>query len=502
MALFRDATEPSQGIKVVLVTVSLLAALFTSGVIFGYAGIFKVLVVDEKMFIDKCEPMETVPCEGQTQSLTNAYTLGAATISASSILVGVVLDAVGPRVTIVTGSLAFSLGLAALSLSKTVSSSLVFLGFFLLSMGGPAIFNSMINFAELFPFFSSAIIAGQNGMFDASALVLFLMGKVEETLRIPLSTIMLSYLVVPISLVIVSLLLVPDKPYGSSGGRGGGKGGELWRVYGLRRRLLAEDSNFRTSAPASALELESELGLESAAGGGEDLEEPSDVYNARLTNQISSPIFMSQCFITGYYILRSNFYIASIYNQLNYISVNQSPPGSSSLDIVNQTQTYIEIFNWLLPAGGALMVPLAGYVMVHLGMASSFFIIGFMMASSTAIQVFYHLPISFQVVSFVLYALVRPFIFGATAAFIGRVFGFSNFGRLFGINRLSGAIATILQGPLMSLAEHTCGGNYAYVNIGFLVVEILIALIYPYYLWKSVFYGFLFRPPAEVEELS
>lgn len=67
-----------------------------------------------------------------------------------------------------------------------------------------------MNFADLFPSMASAIISAQNGAFDASSAVMFLMGKTATAFGISLAAVMLSYLSVPLTLVVLAALLFPD----------------------------------------------------------------------------------------------------------------------------------------------------------------------------------------------------------------------------------------------------------------------------------------------------
>lgn len=79
------------------------------------------------------------------------------------------------------------------------------------------------------------------------------------------------------------------------------------------------------------------------------------------------------------------------------------------------------------------------------------------------------------------------------AAYLGRLFGFRNFGKLFGIARLAGALSTSLISTLTEIAKHKFGGDYFWINVGFDVAGLLL-FIFPVYLVHSVFYGFAIRP--------
>lgn len=88
------------------------------------------------------------------------------------------------------------------------------------------------------------------------------------------------------------------------------------------------------------------------------------------------------------------------------------------------------------------------------------------------------------------------------AAYLGRLFGFRNFGKLFGIARLAGALSTSLISTLTEIAKHRFGGDYFWINVGFDVAGLLL-FIFPIYLVHYVFYGFAIRPkdiPHEEDE--
>jgi hypothetical protein len=106
-----------------------------------------------------------------------------------------------------------------------------------------------------------------------------------------------------------------------------------------------------------------------------------------------------------------------------------------------------------------------------------------------------------QTIAFIAYSANRPYLFGAMSAYLGRLFGFRNFGKLFGIARLAGAISTSLTSTLTTLAKTQFGGDYFWVNVGFDVGGLLL-FVFPFYLIHCVFYGFAIRPkdvPLEEE---
>eukprot|EP00897_Mesotaenium_endlicherianum_P001385 jgi/Mesen1/1274/ME000013S00764 len=460
--------------------------------------------------------------------LTLMYTIGAATISGVAFLVGIFLDVFGPRVTVCFGSLILWTALLALAYAGAVSNWLYYYGFFGLAVGGPCIYNSLTNFGELFGRQSAVIISAQTGAFNASSIVMFAIGHIVTGLGVSFRSAMLAYSLVPLLVCAWSLFMYPDRPYSSDAGSAGG-GGEIHRVWRLRQQL----NTAKSGADAPALPAGAAVPVRSGGGSGGDAiaagagaegeitapllapllggraptltsqqqllpaseaPSPEQLYNVAFARQIRSPVFWSVFVVSGFYVLRLNFYIASITSQLTFqASTLQSPPFSDAAAAKEAANLYVTIFNVLLPVGGVLSVPLLGYVLVYVGLGPAFIVIAASNIVFSIFNVLYWIPIQFQIVGFVCYTISRAFTFGALAAYIARLFGFANFGKLYGFARLSGAIATILSYPLANLAETSYGGNYFYVNLGFIVVEVLLCL-FPVYLVKYVFSGFFFRP--------
>ncbi|CAI7932198.1 unnamed protein product [Closterium sp. NIES-54] len=67
-----------------------------------------------------------------------------------------------------------------------------------------------INFSELLPSSSAAVIAAQSGAFDASAALLFLFALAVSRLHLALSSVCLAYLVVPLAIAAVAAVTFPD----------------------------------------------------------------------------------------------------------------------------------------------------------------------------------------------------------------------------------------------------------------------------------------------------
>ncbi|CAI7814690.1 unnamed protein product [Closterium sp. NIES-54] len=521
---------------------------------------------------------------------------------------------------------------------EAASGVFFFAAFFLLSLGGPFIFTSSINFCVLVPRLSSAIISAQAGAFEASSLILFLLGLAVTRLHLPLSALALAYCLVPLALAALAAAVFPNSPFGAtksgaSGGRGdlgdaaaagvrvrgdgggdgaevgvggkegdgkeegevvlvgrlveeegrgievtgdgiaddegieecssssssssisssggeekigsgererkdsvlalvyrsgssddggenvgegGGEGevdgeggggtgeggqwekGELGRLYSLRLAQAAAASAAAGAAVAKAAE---EAGAAEEARGAagaraareerdmEGIAPPPHIFNSPLKHQLRAPLFWVHVAVSAYLVLRSNFFIAAVNSHIHYTvtTLLSIPPSTATTDLPSdaaaQVTSYIDIFNIVLAAGGVFAVPLAGWSMERPGLPFSFALTTLLCALCSAVQMMAAwVPLPMQLVAFLAFAIARAFIYSTMAAYVGTLFGFRNFGRLYGINRLGGAFLTLLQYPLMSACESSMGAQFVLVNGVFLAIELMLTATFPYYL--------------------
>ncbi|CAI7814688.1 unnamed protein product, partial [Closterium sp. NIES-54] len=186
-----------------------------------------------------------------------------------------------------------------------------------------------------------------------------------------------------------------------------------------------------------------------------------------------SPLFWMHVVVAAFYVLRSNVYIAAVNDQISFaVNAKAIHPPSTAAAV---EQHYIDAFNCLLPLGGCLSVPLAGWSIDSLGLPPAFAITAslsllssllLLLAPCLPLDAMHHgnthsfvlypptsLPVPFlrlsQLVSFTAYSIARAFIYSTMAALIASLFGFRNFGRLYGLTRFIGAFAALLQYPLM-----------------------------------------------------
>eukprot|EP01094_Clydonella_sp_ATCC50884_P027109 TRINITY_DN7655_c0_g1_i1.p1 TRINITY_DN7655_c0_g1~~TRINITY_DN7655_c0_g1_i1.p1 ORF type:complete len:349 (+),score=129.29 TRINITY_DN7655_c0_g1_i1:115-1161(+) len=342
------------------------------------------------------------------------------------------------------------------------------LGFLLLSLGGLFQFMAVMSFGELAGTHSSAFLGVLCGAFDGSSLILFGIAQLATHTSLSLSEVMWGYLAVPLVCLLIgigfpdSAFFIPALSDSSPGGKG-----ELDRVY----RYTIGSQRYSSSGASDDDESTTLI------------EHPPDIFNASFRSQLTSLPYWMVTIVMGYLMLHINFYIASVEPQLKYID-NDS----------DRVSTFVSVFNLILPGAGVAMTPVVGWVLVRFGFTTSFVII---CVSDLVWSVACLVPnIWVQLITFTFFSMSRPFVFAAMSAMIAELFGFVNYGKLYGILRFFGAVCTLLQYPLTYLAVDVFNGDFMWTNVILLACS-LLSFLFPLYLWRTLFYGNCIRPSSD-----
>ena len=152
-------------------------------------------------------------------AFANALLFAAVVTNVSALPVGTILDAYGPRVSGIIGSIFLALGATTFALAKQLPFDGYIPGYLLLSLGGPFVFISSFQLSNTFPKRSGLILSMLTGAFDASsALFLFFRLLTEHTNGlISTRTFFLTYLFVPVFIITVQLTIMPSTSYKTAG---------------------------------------------------------------------------------------------------------------------------------------------------------------------------------------------------------------------------------------------------------------------------------------------
>ena len=156
-------------------------------------------------------------CAEQELSFGAIYTIGAWSNQAARLVLGVMLDSLGPCVTGVLSALLFAFGTLAFALTPDSAVGLA-VGFFFIGGGGAGIQLSVQSCAILFPRHRSTIIASLSGAFQLASGI-FLVFNVLHLQGMSYQSMILAQCVLAAVTALVLSLMLPDQPFGTAEAR-------------------------------------------------------------------------------------------------------------------------------------------------------------------------------------------------------------------------------------------------------------------------------------------
>jgi len=392
----------------------LFFSLTCSGVLFGFATIHDILL-EIGAFRETCGALwdEAKPCKNQYLSLDLLFTIGTTATNFVALPAGVFLDKFGPRT---TGSIAAAfvfLGVNTVGLAGIWNVSILYhIGFFLLSIGGPVVFMSIISFSNLFPKNTGLITGIVVGCFDASSIILPIFSYLYHIIQgVNFSTFFIIYSAIPLFAAVVSFTCYPNEPF----------------------NLPADADDDSQNTKDNKLYT-------------------IDYYT--LTQQLKSLEFWLTVYTVSIYMLRINFFIQTVGEQTLY-----------------NTKYNVIIFGYMLPAAGIVFIPVIGYISDKKGILFawkilylSMFLFGILdMLSETYSNSYLNNIIIYS--RYLTLVFSRPCLYSFTATYCGRMFGFDTFGTIYGLLFTLCSLVQFLQYVFSFIVEDYCNGSYFYVNL-------------------------------------
>jgi MFS family permease len=413
-------------------SIGVLHTLLTAGVVFGWASLLPIL---------RQEGIDLSPSD-----FARIFTHGAIGNYLSSLPFGLVLDRFGPKSCGMAASFLLAVGLALCSFA-TQSTTCLDLGFALVGFSGPAVQLPTLHLARLFPGQAreggtggaALLMSAQAGAFDGGTIVFALFSAASTFFGMTTTLFFRLYLLVPLFTFLTAVLvwphtILPD-PAPSSAAR--------------RQRT---NSYLGAASPYLS---PGKLSLEPA---------PSVLKDAPLSQVLSSPPFYCLALWVAVHILKLNFVVASINDQLNYA---MKPAMAEML---------IGIFGAILPFG-FVVLPGVAYLLSRSTITCFQVanVVGVLYGSVLAFlpgQAWYQIFIVFTSV-----ATSRQLVYSTVFHQTGELFGFRNYGVLLGLTNVVVSAVSLVQGPLVEWAESA--GNYLGPNVVLLGLTLpLFALVY------------------------
>lgn len=463
------------------------------------------------------------------------FTIAAVVTNVSALPVGTILDAYGPRVSAIIGSIFLALGATIFALAKQLPFDGYIPGYLLLSLGGPFVFISSFQLSNTFPKRSGLILSMLTGAFDASSALFLIFRLLNESTNglISTRTFFLIYLIVPVFIITIQVTIMPSTSYKTAGELVQQASAQVVdelhdrvdeqirdRNEGERQRNIRREHRQSIVHQIQDLLDDGTVSVVSAAGINDSvfnsplrpaspLQEltsrrsqfPNPKPNTKLPlqplppnqpnshtsgvwgvlhgqsalSQLRTPWFTLITLFTILMMLRINYFVATLRSQYTFLL--HSPSNAASL---NST------FDILLPLGGLISIPFIG---TFLDTFQTRTVLALLVLIATLIGVLgcipNNLPAAYANIS--LFVLYRPFYYTAVSDYAAKVFGFQTFGKVYGLVICLAGVGNFAQAGLDAVTLMRFNGDPVPVNVVLTgLVGVVGGCLVGFVSWKTV----------------
>jgi len=414
--------------RVFLAISSLLAVFLFSGAVFGWAA-FNQMLLKEGYYMHKCGPDVTPadpPCDAQIAALNTAFTAASTAVSLVALPAGIFVDSCGPMVAAIVAGILNIVGLLGIGLSKTMgteSPDIFLYALTLQAIGGSLTMFCGYTVPFLFPDRATLLIETNSCLFDASTII-FPIFKILFDAGAGFSAIFDTYAVV--AAVSFTMLVV-------------GWSFSIKDLFEIKERA--------GEAPVGA---NTEL-LSTKPFG----------------TQIRTMEFAAIMIFSTIQIPRSNIYMGTV--DLVNANIAKHSGQEKYLDTIGT------IIGLVIPFG-FLSVP-AIELCVHKG--GIMFTMYLTCVIGWVYMLLQFIPELFtQLVTVVIFAAWRAFLFSIISAYSADIFGPASMGRVMGLSFLFSGLANFSQAPLIAWTLDSQKGDFTYTLLMILLVSVPLPLLF------------------------
>lgn len=457
------ADEPN---KWIALAASCYMCLSAGGLMFGWPSLM-LMLQSEDQFAERCHGTPA-PCAAQESIYHWIWTVASSTCLASSLLTGLLLDALGPRFAATVCALGMVLGVFLIAVHDSKTFNVLLPGMILISALGPGVQNACVHTSNLFKSRSTAssmII----GSFNVSYAVFLLLELVHRQFGTARRQLFLSLCVFVAVAAVLAFLVMPAKPFteaskkkkskrpeGDSLLAGGfGPGGDVSPGGSEGSPSLNRQASPQVSAATLTVGRARRTVLVTVL-----------LKEAPLHHQVMSSPFLNLLVWTTVAMFWMNFYIGTVASRLGR-------GGSVQVAGEEGREKFIELFNLLSPAG-VLFLPVIGYIFDKVSFPLGLLITqGFGVLFAGLLLV--HTRVAL-ICAWVAYTLFRNCAFATLFSFLTHYLGFQNLGVLVGLCLLVSGLVSMLQPLILRLIALDLNGQYLYVN--YLQFASMVLLLY------------------------
>lgn len=444
----------------------------SAGIIFGFAAL-KPILISENVYLSQCDistKHDTLEaqCLDQDMKLNNLFTIGAALTNISSIFIGKVLDVYGPKVCGLIGAGLLYLACFIFIKATTLQSAYFdpyLTGFALLSLGGPFAFLPSLQLSNSFPLRSGTILSILSCSFDASSSVFlgfkYVFNKTAGKFQI--ADFFKIYLLVPLFITITQVTIMNPESYLapmttrlSVDSTANEEEGE--HVNTSETTSLLRNNSDRRDSIGDAMKQHFEIKREKSV----DVSVFGILHGKTSKEQLKSWWFVLFTTLAIIMMLRINYFVSTIRSQYAWL-----------FESMKEAKRINNFFDIILPLAGVFTAPFIGFILDNF---SSFKILVFMAITSITIGFSGLFGIKFLAYfNIIVFSMFRPFFYACYADLFAKVFGFENFGFIYGSSMAIAGLWNLSQSILDYLTHNTFKLNPIPVNVALLVLTGVIS---------------------------
>lgn len=442
----------SARLRTLQIVTALIYCLFSVGICFGFAAL-KPILISSGVYSDRCFPGDrghgneyVSDCVEQEIALNQMFTWAAVGTNVSAFPIGLILDAYGPRIASLIGTVLMFLGTLGLRYASNTFDIYV-PAYTVLATAGSFLLLSSFSLAALVPGKSGLIVSAMTGAFDASSGLFLIYRLFYQAFHSPsIKTFFTVYLVVPIAIMIVQILYMPKTTVEAAESAIDETTDDTTeadvRQTHPRQHRLSETTNLLEHSDDSYM-------FESA----KELVDPITgvMHDASTKEILLSGWFLGPAFVMITSLIRVNFYIATVNAQLPYF-LNEA-----------EAATVKNLFDILLPAGGILAIPLIGWILDSYTTSTVYFLT-FCLSLTSGLLSF--IPNKyFQILHVMTFVVLRPWIYSILPGTVTKSFGNERFGAFYGLIMAVAGLVNLLAHDLEVLTYTRFAGSFVPVNV-------------------------------------
>jgi MFS family permease len=415
-----------------LVFFAQVSALLFSGIVFGWPAL-SLILEGEQVYHDLCPIGSVGVCDAQQEALDWIFSVAAFVQSACGIVIGLLLDILGPLNTTLIGT-----GIGLIGTFLMAKKSLLVLAYCCYSFSGMCVLLSGIRTGSIVPLkYIPLVVGGISGMFDAS-IVVFRVFLERYNGGTPYEELFLVFGAVQLSSGVILAC--------------------LWGVNGFELTFCLKKSGEHSTDAAeengASVIVDESLPL---------LRFPEKkISEMEFSEQIKTPEFRFAVLFCMVEITRSNLFLGIL---------------GPFLDSLGDTDHSIrQTLTWIFPFG-VVFVPFVAALINRLGLGRTAVFVNVVALTYLTFQM---IPMkSLQFATGAIFTFSRCLCFSYLAAFCAQVFGFKTIGRVNGVMYTASSFLQFIQTPALIMTDKVFGHNFLPLNlmIAGLVIFLSIPLV-------------------------